>query len=969
MEEGVDDKASAPPDADPSGDPQSHTQFQFYVQAFFDSVPVTAFVMLLVCIQVGIVSGGVDNIGLECAYTAFYTLEVSARIWAHRPRFYFQGYYHDNLAKSLMDSQVWLNWIDFTLVLMDLTIYVTLTYLVEYTTLSPGMAGGTKSLRLTRLVKLVRLVRVARVLRLLRLLRMIIRVFDMERAQNVQARRKSVFKAMYAHRNAWKIPRGGGQDLSQMYPFADTDPFVREIWERERDAQGEADAQKRPRKHVVKLAKQLRRKRFFKDKGTGEVRAAWPGESGGHPISLCTSVQALSTYFGSTVGMYFWTGQLFVVVFAMLLVAQLPSILWWGNKKEQVLKPPDLSLKNASAVFGTLSGKLSGLFSGGGDGNASSTPDGLREKLSAIRDCAASACSSERMFGTAACVLHVEVEAFVSHDALLNYTRAVSAALAAGTEAPPAAAAGATALTKQATCYINDAQMVSGVASIAIIVWAFWYFRTELKRMLRLADASHATANDFTVEVGDPEPDARSVDEWQAYFSKFGAVAAVTVVLDNADLLLRLARRRYLMRQVRTREGQAESWPGVSTRWKRQVLQLLGMGKDRFYWMEQYSKNELECARYMEQEYYAVKVYVSFEDEAGRRACCNRLMQGFIPAQLNIAFDLPRADWFRGENVLSVKEPCEPEAVHFPMIGMCTPEQISMQHVVMTTFLALSLLVQYLLLRSVHNIGHPWAPLASAVIISGLNVLYPRILHKMSDLLETHESEGAQLSADFHKITLFRYWNTVIVVFILNGFEARMQASTLTRVQNILLFDAVLTPLLHVSQHQLATFLSRFTQDEESVLLMLDGDKVLYRAVVPAQPEQMSSQPRSSSPVTPAVITIDTPATRSRFLAPFTRPSLDRRASPPAAQQAALRSSRPPCPSLHSALRAALAGAHLRPLLQPRQVHLRRAVLPARHAHQRLAGGLCLPAGRALRPLGPHLQLGQDADGERPRYV
>ena len=112
-----------------------------------------------------------------------------------------------------------------------------------------------------------------------------------------------------------------------------------------------------------------------------------------------------------------------------------------------------------------------------------------------------------------------------------------------------------------------------------------------------------------------PRTDACDPDEWHAYFSKHGTVAAVTVDLDNSDLTSRFALRRALRNTLERFEGFGAPGGDLTVEWKpglspgtRRRLQGLGMGKDRVYWMEQFQKNELEIHAFLEHEYFASKV-------------------------------------------------------------------------------------------------------------------------------------------------------------------------------------------------------------------------------------------------------------------------------------------------------------------------------------------------------------------------
>jgi hypothetical protein len=104
-----------------------------------------------------------------------------------------------------------------------------------------------------------------------------------------------------------------------------------------------------------------------------------------------------------------------------------------------------------------------------------------------------------------------------------------------------------------------SAVLVQWYCTIAVVVF-FLYF-TNFRIRVSTAwtkDNSKRTAR-HSVLITNPPPDAADPDEWFMFFSQFGAVAAITVVLDNADLQRKMMDRRRCRREV-------EKWvsPGVT---------------------------------------------------------------------------------------------------------------------------------------------------------------------------------------------------------------------------------------------------------------------------------------------------------------------------------------------------------------------------------------------------------------------
>ena len=70
--------------------------------------------------------------------------------------------------------------------------------------------------------------------------------------------------------------------------------------------------------------------------------------------------------------------------------------------------------------------------------------------------------------------------------------------------------------------------------------------RQSMKRDSKEVDDSMYTTKDYSVEVRNPSPKLACPDQYRTFFSKmFGPVKAVTIALDNGDLLRQLSERRY----------------------------------------------------------------------------------------------------------------------------------------------------------------------------------------------------------------------------------------------------------------------------------------------------------------------------------------------------------------------------------------------------------------------------------------
>lgn len=90
------------------------------------------------------------------------------------------------------------------------------------------------------------------------------------------------------------------------------------------------------------------------------------------------------------------------------------------------------------------------------------------------------------------------------------------------------------------TGYVN-------VVAVAVVLVFLFAGSVLQKRMAVSLDEQVQTAQDYSVEVCDPDPEHMDPDEWRSFFSAYGEVTYVTVNLANGELLRLLRWRRNLL--------------------------------------------------------------------------------------------------------------------------------------------------------------------------------------------------------------------------------------------------------------------------------------------------------------------------------------------------------------------------------------------------------------------------------------
>jgi hypothetical protein len=247
-------------------------------------------------------------------------------------------------------------------------------------------------------------------------------------------------------------------------------------------------------------------------------------------------------------------------------------------------------------------------------------------------------------------------------------------------------------------CPLDAVQVYCGFSVIVVLFCSLFHFVSKSADILNKIDAENQTAADYSVVVDDPDDDAYDPDEWRAYAAVYGEVLAVSVMLDNGDMLKRLARRRQLALTIP--ELDAHQWGAGLPGWLRSVCQCLpgtkSASRDVVWHIEQYQRNNAQLHVLVKGKYVVSKVFITFATERGQRNFLHNLAQGVIPAALDVS-ELPKEKKFRGHNVLCLHEAQEPQDIYWSNIGTVTGEQVVVQRVALVQFLAIFCVLDYIL--------------------------------------------------------------------------------------------------------------------------------------------------------------------------------------------------------------------------------------------------------------------------------
>jgi hypothetical protein len=264
-------------------------------------------------------------------------------------------------------------------------------------------------------------------------------------------------------------------------------------------------------------------------------------------------------------------------------------------------------------------------------------------------------------------------------------------------------------------------------------------------------DEDEQTAQDYSIIIKNPPPNATDPEEWRVFFrEKFGADTTVcTIAVDNDFLVRSLLERRECMQKI---ELLLE--PGTSVDELNLARIAAQIERERSFFgkllasvvpgiPELLGRVTILASRVQglaQQDYPASNVFITFETEAAQRKVLSALSVGVIAANGNKTKVLSKTPeyLFRGDLLLNVDEPEEPSTVRWQDLNT---KFVGKLKALLTTTLATigAIALIALLIKSLSGLDATWAALG----IAAFNGVFP-LFAKLLTQVESHASESSR---------------------------------------------------------------------------------------------------------------------------------------------------------------------------------------------------------------------------------
>jgi hypothetical protein len=283
----------------------------------------------------------------------------------------------------------------------------------------------------------------------------------------------------------------------------------------------------------------------------------------------------------------------------------------------------------------------------------------------------------------------------------------------------------------------------------------------------RVFDHSQQTTKDYSLQIRNPPKDAKNEEEWKTFFSHFGTVVSVTIVLDNEELLLQLLERRKLITQLEDiLPPEIKVDPRNLDDVFEHALPLSKLSKclgtldgptiqQRIREIDEKINNDLSLRSYDVSE-----VFVIFDNEKDQQNALQKLKVPLYHVHRQNFNAVEKPEYiFQGKTLLNVADPPEPSNVIWHHLSETASDFLRQQTI--TFFVTAALIC--LGCAAVIYVKYFHGPVYGALAVSIITSLAPTICQSIIQFGEAHPTEESRQVSLFCKTTAF-LWVTATVL-------------------------------------------------------------------------------------------------------------------------------------------------------------------------------------------------------------
>lgn len=324
--------------------------------------------------------------------------------------------------------------------------------------------------------------------------------------------------------------------------------------------------------------------------------------------------------------------------------------------------------------------------------------------------------------------------------------------------------------------------------AISVIITLFAIFASIVESYaVEQIDDSNLTTQDYAVVLKNPPKSITDVDKYYQYFSKFGDVCCVTIVKNNGDICTNIALKKKYQAQLEEMNRSPTPLLDSSLSWWQKQLQQYGFYSTVEYFTKMIEKLDEQINSDTHKDYFPWRVFAIFNTEQEKNNC---LALTTVTLQDIWLGDSRNQDAMLEGTVLQISEACEPsdliyENSHIRAFGRYF--SLFKSYFICSCVMVAS----FFIIRSLANSGN----VGAAIFISLINSILPTFAKVVTTMVEYHYHHSDVQRSILMKLVIIRCVNSGLLIYLAASFNNTFSSHHIESIQNILLADAITTPL------------------------------------------------------------------------------------------------------------------------------------------------------------------------------
>ena len=348
-------------------------------------------------------------------------------------------------------------------------------------------------------------------------------------------------------------------------------------------------------------------------------------------------------------------------------------------------------------------------------------------------------------------------------------------------------------------------KQVASDLAICAILFLFVAIANYLEnRAVEQIDNDSYTTQDYAVEISNPPKEVTDPQIYHDFFNRRfgddkcdGEIAFITIVKNNGALCMEIALKKMYetQRELLIAMGDQTDQKTLPS-WKKFSQVYLGYYYTVGFLDEAIQQSKDRIRGLAIKDYKPWKVFIIFNDQAAQQNCLEKMSVSYLSSLRTdgAALENNREAVFQNKVILT-KEAPEPSDIIYENSHVNLWKRLY-SYVISGLICGVAMLISFFIIDVLTTGGG--SNVAVAVFISIINSALPVFVKYVTLYVELHQYKSTQQDSILIKLVAVRCINTGVLIYVAVTWEQTFSSSHLLAIFNILIADAVATPIFRM---------------------------------------------------------------------------------------------------------------------------------------------------------------------------